>query len=489
MKYLWWLVGLVVVVVGLLYVVAFTHTGNNIVRPIVQSEIIKRTMTPAKVTKFSLSIKHIDVEIKLDRYNSLSLVGDYSLLSSRLDLKYNVRFNNLQTLYRVTKKKLYGKLYTHGTITGTTKLLHINGVSDIADSATAYHITVVNSKPSSIIASIKGANIEKLLAMIGKPAYLNAKTNVNINFTNLTPHKLDGDAKISLFNTSFNYPLIKRDFNITLPKTTLGMNMNIKMKKDDAVYDYVLNSNLAHITSNGTVIPSPFSIDGRYDIYMKNLALLAPLTKRVFHGPFYYKGSVSGNLKALYVKGYSKTLKGNINAVLKGKTVQANLKKIQTLPVLYILGYPGVFNSTVNADMTYNTLSKTGILNGKLSNGHFTQNLVFSLVRQYTGFDLYNQIFNGDISTKINKQTTISNIALKSNNASITTKNMMLDSKTDAIKAKIDIVANRNPISFTVTGHIKHPHVAADISKATIKAGVKTLLKNKNVTNFLKKLF
>jgi len=91
--------------------------------------------------------------------------------------------------------------------------------------------------------------------MVGKPAYINAKTNINIDFKDITPRKLDGDAKIALFDTSFNYPLIKRDFNITLPKTTLSMNMNVKMKKNDAVYNYVLNSNLSHVTSSGVVVP------------------------------------------------------------------------------------------------------------------------------------------------------------------------------------------------------------------------------------------
>lgn len=489
MKYLWWLIGFVILIFILLYIIAFTHTGNNVVRPIIQNEIIKQTMTSAKVKKFSLSTKHIDIRINLDKYNSLSLIGDYSLLSSKLNLKYNVNFNKLQTLHKVTKQRLYGSLHTHGTITGTTKLLHVDGVSDIADSRTTYHITAANSKLTSIIASIDGANVQQLLTMVGKPAYLDAKTNVNLDLKKITPHNLDGDAKISLFDTSFNYPLIKRDFNITLPKTTLTMNMNVKLKKDNAIYDYVLNSNLSHITSTGVVVPKPFKLDGKYNIYMKNLALLAPLTKRVLHGPFYFQGTVKSDLKTSYINGYSKTLHGNIDAIFKGKTLQAKLKNIQTLPLLYILGYPGIFNSMVNADMKYDTLSKSGTLNGKVLNGHFTHNVLLSLVKQYTNTNLYNQRFDGDISTKIDKQTTLSNIALKSNNTSITTKNMMLNSKTNTIKAKINIVANRNPISFNVSGNIKHPHIATEISKQTIVNGVKTLLKNKKVSNFIKRLF
>ncbi len=487
MKYFWFFVGFVLLIFILFYIVVFTHPGNNIVRPIIQSEIIKRTMTPAKVTKFSLSVKHIDIRIKLDKYNSLLLMGDYSLLSNKLDLKYNVSFNKLQTLYRVTKKRLYGKLYTHGTITGTLKLLHIDGVSNIADSRTTYHITVANSQLTSITASVKGAKIQQLLALTAKPAYIDAKTNIDIDFKNITPHKLDGDAKIALFDTLFNYPLIKRDFNITLPKTTLSMNMNVKMKKNDAIYNYVLNSNLSHITSSGVVVPQPFHIDGKYNIYMKNLALLTPLTKRVLHGPLYFKGTVKGDLKALHVNGYSKTLHGNIDAVLKGKTLQAKLNNIQTMPILYILGYPGVFNSVVNADMTYDTLSRSGALNGKLTNGHFTQNLVLSLVRRYANVNLYNQRFDGDISTKIDKDTTFSNIALKSNNASIITKNMLLNSKTNAIKAKINIVANGNPLTINLSGNIKKPHVSLNVKKLLQKKASKAI--KKQVSNLLKRFF
>jgi len=183
----------------------------------------------------------------------------------------------LQTLQKVTKVKLYGNFNTNGTIKGTLDLINIDGISNIAQSKTNYHITLTKFNPTSVIAEINGAKIQSLLAMIGKKQYIKADANLKINFKNLTSHKLDGYAKFNLLHTLFNYKLIHNDFNITVPKTSLVINLLVSFKNDDANYKYLLNSNLAHITSNGIVTLQPLHVNSRYKAHVQNLALLTPI--------------------------------------------------------------------------------------------------------------------------------------------------------------------------------------------------------------------
>jgi len=193
MKYVTWFVGLVVAITISLYVLAFTGFGNSIVAPIIESKIKEQTKLDAKLKVFSLSIDTVNIVLELNKNNSVEVKGTYSLLSQSFNITYNIALHELKTLQPLTSMQLQDSFFTQGSLKGDTKLFTLVGKSDIAKSKTAYKVIMRDMNPSSIIAKVEKADLQSLLHMFNQKSYASADINLDVNFKNIMPHKLDGD--------------------------------------------------------------------------------------------------------------------------------------------------------------------------------------------------------------------------------------------------------------------------------------------------------
>ena len=657
MKILAGIIGLIATVVIGVYVIAFTSIGNSMLQPSIEQKIDEATKLNTKLSTFSLSINEFEIFLELDSFNSIHLKGSYSLFSQSFDIAYRVKLEKLDTLSALTNAELKGAFKTEGSIKGDMKFMEINGASDIASSDTTYNIELTDLNPTSIIAKIKNADLMALLELGGQKPYAKAKLDVDVNFKNITPHKLDGDIVLATKNGILNTALMNKDFNLTIPKTDFTMNLDAKLKGDDVDYTYALNSNLAKITSSGKVIPEPLKTDIKYAVDVKELAVLKPITRADIRGPFRLDGTVKGtkadmlvdgksdladsdtkfsarlkdftpsslkatmknlklskvlymvkqphyadgifdldvdmsNLKAGALKGtvisnvknglidskymtkaykfkthmpkttfslttntklngdiadtkvnlksslanfdikqarvnlkdgsimsdyittipnldklyfasdrhlkgslsangelkkgkdldltmHSNVARGKIDVKLHNDNLHADLKSLQTLETLKMLIYPEVFKSSLNGVLDYNIATQKGKFKGDLLDGSFTKNKMLTLVKQYGNVDLYKQKFKGDVSADINKEKILASLDLRSNTSSIKTVNTKLNSKTQQINSKIDIVANKHKIFITLSGKTTSPKVKIDAGE---------ILKNKAKEKLQKKL-
>ena len=146
-----------------------------------------------------------------------------------------------------------------------------------------------------------------------------------------------------------------------------------------------------------------------------------------------------------------------------------------------------MFKSSLDGKLDYNLLKESGVFIGKLRDGKFTQNKVLDLTKQYAHTDLYKETFKGDVNAKINKEHILASLDLVSNTSSIKTTDTKLNSKTQQIDSKIEILANKNPITVTLKGDVNSPKVgikADDLMKKEATKAVK-----KEVNKLLKRFF
>ena len=665
MKLLGWLIGIIVGVLAITYVAAFTSFGNGIVKPIIESKVRAQTNLDSRLELFQLSMSDFEITLRVNKNNTIHLKGTYSLFSQSFDIKYNVRLDELKTLKPLTQTQLQSSFHTNGNVKGNMKLINIDGQSDVAKSNTKYHVILSDLNPTSIIAKIDSADLSSLLYMLNQKQYAKAKINLDVNFKNITPHKLDGNILLVTKNGILNSKVMKKDFNLTIPRTAFNMNLNAELNGDTIDYKYMLNSNLAQISSAGKLNPTPLKVGLRYKLNVKELAVLKPITGVDIRGSLRLDGKVNGSKEKMLISGKTdlassettfsallknfapsslkvdikglklqkllymvkqphyadallnmninisnadmKNLKGrvktnitkglvdskyitkaykfnsrmpkttftaNTNALLnkniidtklnffstladfdikqarfnlkdtslhsdyivkvhelnklyfatdrhlKGSLIaygdlskakdldftahskiaggtldaklhnddfHADLNSLQTLDILDILIYPKIFKSTIDADLDYNLAQSKGELKGFLSHGTFTRNQVLDLVKKYAHTDLYVQKFKGDVNAVINKEHIVANLDLRSNTSSIKTKNTRLNTKTQKINSKINIVANKNPLSITLKGDINSPKIGVDASKLLQKEATKVL--QKEASKLFKGLF
>ena len=655
MKVLSWLVGIIVTIVAVIYIAAFTTLGNETVKPLIETEIQKQTHLPSKLETFYLRMDEFKIDLSLNKNNTIHIVGTYSLFARSFDVHYNVELEELNTLKPLTQTQLQSSFHTNGEVKGNMQLMHVDGKSDVAKSTTGYHVVLTDLNPTSIIAKVNEADLSSLLYMLNQKAYAKAKINLDVNFKNITPHQLDGNIVLLTKNGLLNSKVMRKDFNLTIPKTAFSMNLDANLKGDAVDYKYLLNANLAKISSKGHIIPQPLQVNLDYKLNVKELALLKPVTGADIRGALRLAGDVKGTQENMQVTGLSdlagssttfhailhnfapksvkadivglklqkllymakqphytdgildlhaditnadvKALKGSVKTdikkglldsrylskayefnssmprtafsthtvttldknlidtkvvlhstladlnvkqarfntddaslvsdyrvkvhdlnklyfvsqrhlkgsliaygdVSKGKDLDftahsniaggkldvklhnddfhADLNSLQTLDILDILIYPKIFKASVDADLDYNLATSKGKFSGFLSHGTFTKNKPLDMFKQYAHTDLYKERFKGDINADINKEKILAAFDLRSNKATIRSKNTKLNTLTQKINSKIYIVANKNPLTVTLRGNIKAPKVIIDASELIQKEALKAIQK------------
>ena len=460
MKYLAWIGAVVLTVVLAIYVVAFTDFGNGLIKPTIESKIKESTKLNSKLTTFSLSMSEFEIALELSKSNQILLKGEYSLFSQAFDIIYNVKLGALEELKSLTNAALKGSVFTNGTLQGDMQLINIDGVSDIAKSDTTYHIELTEFNPTSIIAKIKSADLLLLLELGGQKPYASADVDLDINFKNITPHALDGDILFQTNQGKIDTQLMKSDFNVTVPPTAFSMKLDAKLKGDDVDYKYLLNSNLAKITSSGNINPEPLALDVKYALDINELAVLKPITKADIRGSFNLKGSAKGTKERLKVNGISDFADSDtvFDIALKDfqpATVKAKIKDMKLQKVLYMVKQPhytdGLFSMDVDISdvkvLKGTVVSK--IRAGVLDSNYLTKTYKFKSKMPKTTYDMV-------ANTKLNKNIIDTELDLNSNLVNLDVKQARFNMTNSSIASDYLVtVANLDKLFFVSQRHLR----------------------------------
>ncbi|ADN09656.1 hypothetical protein [Sulfurimonas autotrophica] len=462
MKYLTWLIGAVAAILIAVYVTAFTGFGNSIIKSVIEDKIKEQTKLDSKLKVFSLSINDFQIVLQLNKNNTIKVEGTYSIFSKSFDVKYSVNLQELKTLQPLTSMQLQDSFFTDGTVKGNDKLFTVLGKSDVAKSKTDYKVVMTDLNPSSIMAKVDTADLQSLLHILNQKLYASADVNLNVNFKNITPHKLDGDILLITKNGKLNSRVMKKDFNITIPATAFAMNLDAKLKGDNVDYTYILNSNLAKITSGGKIVPELLKVDAKYALHVKELAVLKPITSADIRGKLNLNGTVHGNKAKMVIKGKSDLASSNttFSATLHDfapKSVEADIKGLKLQKLLYMVKQPhfadALFNMNVkitNADpKNLSGIVKSQITKGVVDSKYVTKAYKFKSRIPRTTFSAvtYTTLNKNLIDTKLNFVSNLANFDIKG--ARFNTKDASLKSD---YKVKVH---NLDRLYFATQRHLK----------------------------------
>lgn len=474
MKGLKWIAALLVVIVISIYVLAFTGFGNSIVGPIVEEKIKEATKTDVELKTFALDMSSLEVVLYIDKDNIISIKGNYSLFAQSFDLKYNVALNKLASLEKLTQTKLSGAFLTDGSIIGDLGFFKVDGKSDLAKSATTYHVELQELNPTSIIAEVKKLDLASLLSMLGQKEYASADVDLDVNFKNIKVHQLDGDIKLVTTQGKLNTAVMKKDFGITIPSTAFKMKLDAKLQGDDVVYNYLLNSNLAKIGSKGTVVPEPLEIESSYALNVKELAVFKPMTGADIRGKLNLSGNVKGSQKRMLIDGKTDIASSNSNfkvmlAEFKPSSIEADIHHLKLQKLLYMIKQPHYADALISVSAKLNSLDPknlqgdvlTQIEKGVVDSPFLTKKLEFKSKMPYTAF-------NGVAKTKLQGQLIDTQIDFNSNLADLDINSAKFSLKESSInsdyKAKVH---NLDKLYFATQRHLKGSIIATgELKKA-----------------------
>ncbi|RLA73146.1 MAG: hypothetical protein DRG78_22910, partial [Epsilonproteobacteria bacterium] len=429
--------------------------------------------------------------------------GSIDINSLNIDSTYNIIINKLAMLEPIINTKLNGSFSTKGTVKGDNKSMKIVGNSDVASSKTLYKISLKDLVVDTIDANIKNAKLDKILHLVNQPLYAKADLNIDLIINSLD--KLDGKITTKLNNGLLNNKVIKKDFDINLPKnatfnlkTVTSLDENIITTKSE-VKTFAVN-----IDTEKTIFDTKASIlKTDYLINIPKLSKLYFITNQKMRGDVNINGDIKVNDK-LYVDFNLDKFNGNLKGTLIDDDLKVTIKGIESLKLLNMLYYPELFKSTIDSNLVYNLKTKQGISDLVMNNGKFLVNQLTQTIKKYIKKDLTQEVYKvAKINTKINNQILNSNLYMESKNSKITSDKTLVDLEQNTIDSNINMKYYKYDLGIKLSDSLESPKVKIDASKL-IKSKVTKKIKEalekkigdklsddlkKNIGGFLNKLF
>ncbi|MDF1881437.1 hypothetical protein JHD50_09015, partial [Sulfurimonas sp. MAG313] len=164
------------ILLSLVYTLAFTSFGNNLLKPYIEDKLNESSPILLRLKTFHLDMSSLNILIELGDKNDFLAQGQYSLFTQNFDINYELKLLKLSAFNKVIKKNLKGELSTSGKVKGTLQSFKITGTSALAQSDTKYSVLIENMQIDKSAIKLSHAHIQDLLSMIGEKAY--AKGNI-----------------------------------------------------------------------------------------------------------------------------------------------------------------------------------------------------------------------------------------------------------------------------------------------------------------------
>jgi len=364
----------IILLLSTIFLLLFTNSGNNFLRPYISSYLSNRLDMNIKLDSFSLRPNFLDMEAYINGNNKIILNGNIDIFKEKFDLDFFVQAKNLTTI----KKYIASDVNIKGNIKGNINNFYIKGNGKLSGSNVDFNSEISNLKAKNLHLNMQKARINEILAFLNKPPYISGIANININFNNLDINDLDGNANIDIPYGSVNTALIKRDFNITLPVGLIfKARSNSSLKNKMIISKINFSSNIAKIDTKKTIYNlKDKSFDSDYIVDIPNLKLLNSVVKMKLRGSLRATGEVRMHDKKLSYLISTFSLGGNAKVIGYDKTVKIIANSLRMDKILYMFSMPKYSYSDIDINAIFdnigsNTLSgntKISLQKGKLNN-------------------------------------------------------------------------------------------------------------------------
>ncbi len=457
-KFLLSIVLLLVLAIGAVFGLLFTKAGNNLLKPLIESRL--KAQLPVAVELKNFQVSPTNIELLLGKDSLIKVTGNVGFLDRSLDLRYFVDIKNLEDLKPLTNAALRGPLKTEGSVEGRLDDFKVVGSSDLAKSDTKYRVAVKSFEPREVIATVKDASISRLLYMVMQPPFIEGRLNVDANLKDLDPEHLKGDLQAMVKGASVDRKLMKKEFGVSLPKTTIDSVTKAKLSGKLITIDSHTLSNLAKIVAKGSIKTDPLSTDLSYVVDVKDLALLKPLTGADVRGGLYTKGKVKGDKSKTIVTGYTDLAgsKSDYKLILreyKPVNVEAKVKGAKLAKIFYMLKLPHYADAAIDATVVLSNLDPKHLSGKVLTHVKDGRTDPATLQRE---FDFQNAriSFTATQDTVIKNAKSVSNIQIDSSVANVESKGALFDLSTGKLDATYEaLIPNLDKLYFAAKQHMR----------------------------------
>lgn len=436
-KILLLLLSLIILCLGAIYGILFTNYGNNLIASYIENKVNEgQENVKLKVNDFKLSFKTINFDAKINDDSIINITGDFDIFKQNVDLKYDIKINDLRTLKNLTNQDFKGPFSTNGVFKGDKHEAVVQGVSDIALSKTKYYVNLVDFEAKNIHVDLQGAKIEELLNLLDKPIYAKGDLNISADIKNIDISNLDGAITANISKGKINNEVVNKEFSQTLQTainfdgdinaSLLGKIVEVKSELVTSLADIFMNKTIIDLEKNKTT--SDYKID------VKNLNKLEGILGKKLNGEFITTGNIVSENSIILVDGTSNILESDAsyNFKIKDSNVQNINFKIENAKLeklFHMLNEPvyAKGNLLIQGDIKNAKLDKLdGLIISKISQAKIVNEVVNTVFKHEI-----KDVINVDlqIDTSLVPNQAVSKALVKSNIMNLSVDNGIFDFK------------------------------------------------------------
>ena len=394
-KFFFSLTFLIVFIIGSVYSILFTKPGNSFVSSYIENKVNdEQKDVQLKVNDFTLTFNTINFDATINDNSNINISGDLEILKKRVDVKYDIKINELSTLENLINQKLNGPFSSSGTFKGDANFSEINGISNIAESKTSYSLKLVDFEAKKITFVIENAKIEKLLNLLNHKSLAFGKLTLKGDIKDANISSLDGNISMNITKGKLNNQVINKEFKQNIASSIYFKSDVIAiLTPNKASIKSDLITSLADVFMDKTefIIDSgKMSTDYKLDI--KNLAKLEGVIGKKLYGNFITKGNLVMNNGIIKIDGDSDIFDSLTKYSIKvlnsePEYIKFSINNAKIDKLLRTLNEPVYADGILNIDAnitdakleTLNGVIKTKVSNAKIinpvANTVFKQNL------------------------------------------------------------------------------------------------------------------
>ena len=434
---------IVILILSSIYGLLFTKFGNNMAASYIEDKVnTGQQDVKLKVNDFTLTLTHLNFVAQINDNSEINISGDLSLFKKSVDLKYDIKINDLSTLKNLTKQEFKGPLFTSGIFIGNDQEAIIQGTSDVAKSQTKYYFNLENYEPRNINIQVKNAKIEDLLTLLNEPSYMKGDLNILADIKNANISKLDGMIVSKITNAKVNNDVVNKEFSQTIQTPiSFQSDINAILTPNKAEIKSNLISPIAEVFMNRTIIDlSTNDIKTDYKIEVKNLNKLEGIIAKKLNGEFLTNGSFKSFNETIQIEGSSNIFEGITKYTTEFKdskisNIKFAIESAKLEKFLQVINEPIYATGDLNiqADIKNANLDKLeGVINSKITNGLVVNEVTNTIFKQdlkeKVNFDLY-------VDTDLIPNQAVSKAVLETTLGNLTTKNSIYNLKENAFNS------------------------------------------------------
>ena len=398
MKVLAWIFGILIVILGSIYVLVFSSLGNALIAPKIEQIASQKIGMNFKFSEFKLGFSQFHIISSINGELNISAEGKYNLFSQRIDAKYKVFASSFSSLPL--------NLNIVGDAKGDFNNIIASGSGNLTGSNLRYVARIVDFSPLELKLDAKNLDLAQLSLIALKKPYLSGAASITADIA-MQNGTQKGHAKITAPKLGVNGDLLAKEHNINLPK-----DFSIALNSDVLVDNGILNaiSTVKSSIANADAKKTSYNIktgelNTDFNLDIPNLANLEPIIHQKLKGSA--KIAANTQIKDNKMQFLDTTINGfggKVVTKLANNELNAQIQNIKLADILSIASLPPLAKSDIVGSAKITGLDNPAKTNGSASLQFIKGELDYKQMNALVGSDLKSNIgFIGDAKINVTK--------------------------------------------------------------------------------------